>query len=186
MARSRRPYQHKRAPLTGEQVDALANACVNLHERIITYTLLDAGLRVSELATLTKPQVSWQQRTMLIRGKGGEDGALSKPRIVPMTTRVGTALETHFATVPGPALGPGYSRRQIQRVVATVADRAGITRKVSPHVLRHTFAVTCIRKGMSTRTVQELLGHERLETTEVYMKWSPEDVLRDFRDKWEG
>jgi integrase/recombinase XerD len=182
--RRRAMKQHKRGPLTSEQVDNLSNACVSHHERVVVYVLLDCGLRVAELEGLTKPLISWQQRTLTIYGKGGDDGAMSKPRVIPMTTRVAELLNRHFAITDGPGLGAGYSRRQIQRVVAMVADRAGISRKVHPHMLRHTFAVTCLRKGMSTRTVQELLGHDRLQTTELYLKWSPEDVLRDFRDKW--
>ena len=74
--------------------------------------------------------------------------------------------------------------RTIQRMVKQVANRAHIRRKVSPHVLRHTFSVTCIQKGISTRALQEILGHDRLATTEIYLNLSPEDVIREFHSKW--
>ena len=74
--------------------------------------------------------------------------------------------------------------RTIQRVLTTVANRARITRRVSRHVLRHTFAVTAIQKGISLPALQRLLGHDRLTTTEIYLNLSPEEVLREFRAKW--
>ena len=78
----------------------------------------------------------------------------------------------------------GMSARTIQRVVKRVAIYAGISKPVTPRVLRHTFSVSCIKKGLSTRALTQLLGHERLTTTELYLNLSPEDVIREFRDKW--
>jgi site-specific recombinase XerD len=69
-------------------------------------------------------------------------------------------------------------------LLVKVANRAEIRRKVTPHVLRHTFAVTAIQKGISLPALQRLLGHDRLTTTEIYLNLSPEEVLREFRAKW--
>ena len=55
---------------------------------------------------------------------------------------------------------------------------------LTPHVLRHTFAVTAVQKGISLPALQRLLGHDRLTTTEVYLNLSPEEVVREFREKW--
>ena len=76
------------------------------------------------------------------------------------------------------------SKRTIERMVKIVADKAGISKTVSPHVLRHTFSVNCIKKGISTRALQSLLGHDRLATTEIFFNLSPEDAIREFLDKW--
>jgi integrase/recombinase XerD len=65
-----------------------------------------------------------------------------------------------------------------------VANRARITHTVTPHVLRHTFAVAAVQKGLSLPAPQLLLGHDRLITTEIYLNLSPEDVMREFREKW--
>ena len=65
-----------------------------------------------------------------------------------------------------------------------LANRARISRKVSPHVLRHTFAVTAIQKGISLPTLQRLLGHDTLQTTEIYLNLSPEHVIEEFQQKW--
>ena len=65
-----------------------------------------------------------------------------------------------------------------------MANKAEISKKVSPHVLRHTFSVNCIKKGISTRALQSLLGYERLATTKNYLNLSPEDAIREFLNKW--
>ena len=65
-----------------------------------------------------------------------------------------------------------------------IANRAGISKPVSPHVLRHTYSVSCVKKGISTRSLMQLLGHDHLSTTEIYLNLSPEDVIKEFESKW--
>jgi integrase/recombinase XerD len=72
----------------------------------------------------------------------------------------------------------------MQLLVKRVANRARISRPVTPHVLRHTFAVTAVQKGISLPALQRLLGHDHLATTEIYLNLSPEEVVREFREKW--
>jgi integrase/recombinase XerD len=74
--------------------------------------------------------------------------------------------------------------RTVQRLIKRVANRAAIARPVSPHVLRHTFAVTAVHKGISLPALQRLLGHEHLGTTQIYLNLSPEDVIGEFQRKW--
>ena len=89
-------------------------------------------------------------------------------------------IENHLATHDT----LGMTERTIQRIVKRVANRAKISRPVSPHVLRHTFSVTAIQKGISLPALQRLLGHVQLTTTEIYLNLSLEEVLREFREKW--
>lgn len=91
------PYQYVREPLTAEEADRLANACETPTEQLIIWTLLDTGLRVSELCALTTKDLLWQQRQLRVRGKGGPYGQKSKVRVVPMSRRVRALLEHHFA-----------------------------------------------------------------------------------------
>ena len=174
------PYQYKREPLIQEEATRLANACESFEERLIVWTLLDTGLRVGELAELNRDNIDWQGHRITIYGKGGPYGKRSKRRIVPMTSRIQALLENHLATHDT----IGMTKRTIQRMVKRIANRAKISRPVSPHVLRHTFAVTAIQKGISSPALQRLLGHDRLTTTEIYLNLSPEEVLREFREKW--
>jgi integrase/recombinase XerD len=173
-------YQYKREPLTQDEANRLANACQSHEERIVIWTLLDTGLRVSELTKLGKNNIDWQAHRLMIYGKGGPYGTKSKRRVVPLSSRTQPLIEGHFALHN--SLGTGI--RTIQRLVKQVANRAHISRPVTPHVLRHTFAVASIQKGISIRSLQKVLGHDSLATTEIYLNISPEEVIREYREKW--
>ncbi len=97
-----------------------------------------------------------------------------------MTERVRRLLEYHFAENND----TGITKRTVARIVRKVADKANISKPVSPHVLHHTFSVNCIKKGISTRALQTLVGYDRLTTTEIYLNLSPEDAIREFLNKW--
>lgn len=171
---------YKREPLSDDEVDKLTNACDTFREKFVIWTLLDTGLRLSEFASLTKESVQWQEKRLVIYGKGGAYGKQTKRRIIPMTERVRRLISHHFAENNW----LGFGSRTVARIVKKMANKAGISKPVSPHVLRHTFSVNCIKKGVSTRALQTLLGHDRLTTTEIYLNLSPEDAIRDFLDKW--
>jgi integrase/recombinase XerD len=130
-------YQYKREPLTPDEANRLANACQTHAEKLVVWTLLDTGLRVAELANLTRDHLDWQHHRLMIYGKGGPYGKLSKRRIIPLSPRVQPLLEGHLALHDGLKIGV----RTIQRLVKQVANHAHIRRPVTPHVLRHTFPV---------------------------------------------
>jgi integrase/recombinase XerD len=73
---------------------------------------------------------------------------------------------------------------KIQRIIKRVANQAKVQRPCSPHVLRHTFAVTALQKGVSLAALQRILGHDNLATTAIYLNLSNEEALREFRAKW--
>ena len=85
-----------------------------------------------------------------------------------MSSRVRALLEHHFA------LEKAFSvkTQRTQDIVKAVANRAGITKDVSPHVLRHTFATMALQKGISLPTVQKILGHDSLQTTAIYLNFT--------------
>ena len=176
------PYQYRREPLSPDQATRLANACTSSDERLVVWTLLDTGLRLRELSGLTRDMMDWQGRRVRVHGKGGPYGSKkSKIRVIPLTDRIRPLLEHYFALNDHFAIHP----KTIQRIVARVANRAGIsTPKITPHVLRHTFAVTTAQRGISLPALQRLLGHDHLETTSIYLNLSPEHVLDEFHAKW--
>ncbi len=174
------PYQYKREPLNDDEADRLTNVRDTFREKFVVWTLLDTGLRLSEFADLKKENIQWQEKRLVIYGKGGPYGKKTKRRVIPMTDRIRRLLEYHFAENND----TGITKRTVARLVKKVADKAGISKPVSPHVLRHTFSVNCIKKGISTRALQILLGHDRLTTTEIYLNLSPEDTIREFINKW--
>jgi integrase/recombinase XerD len=174
------PYQFKREPLLPEEATRLAQACQTVWEKLVIWTLLDTGLRVSEQANLTPAQIDWQGHQLTIYGKGGPCGSRSKRRIIPLSARLQPLIAHHFALHDSVGLTP----RAMQLLVKHVANYARISRPVTPHVLRHTFAVTAVQKGISLPALQRLLGHDQLVTTEIYLNLSPEEVVREFREKW--
>ena len=173
-------YQYKREPLSPDEANRLAHACETPSERLVIWTLLDTGLRVGELASLSRNKIDWQGARLTIHGKGGPFGTKGKRRVIPMTGRIRPLLEHHFALYENFPV----AKRTIQKIVKRVANRATISRPVSPHVLRHTYSVTCVQKGISLPALQRLLGHDHLTTTAIYLNLSPEHVLDEFHAKW--
>jgi integrase/recombinase XerD len=168
-----------REPLNGEECDRLVNTCVTFREKLTIWTLLDTGLRVSEFCNLSRNSIQWQENHMIIWGKGGRYGTRKKRRVVPLTPRSKQLLQLYFATNEKIR----FSVRGIQRLVKKVANRAMITKPVTPHILRHSFAVNCVKAGLSTASLRKILGHDRLQTTEIYLNICPTDALGEFFKK---
>lgn len=168
------PQTFKREPLTTAEAERMNQSCDSLTEKLVVWTLLDTGLRVHELCNLTPMNVDWQAHHLIIVGKG------RKRRIVPMTDRVKTLLETYFTHQKD----IGFGVRTAQLIVKRVANRASVSRPCSPHVLRHTFAINCTKKAITLSTIQRLLGHSSLTTTFIYQNMLPEDALEEFRRKF--
>jgi integrase/recombinase XerD len=173
-------YQFKREPLTQDEATRLANACDTPLERLIVWTLLDTGLRVSELAGLKTANIDWQGRQLIVHGKGGPFGARSKRRVVPLSGRIRPLIEAHFGLYDSVGVGV----RTIQRLVKRVANRAKIARPVTPHIGRHTHAVTALQRGISLASLQRVLGHDNIETTAIYLNISGAEAAREYREKW--
>ena len=174
------PYQYAREPLTAEDADKLCQACHTFEEKLMIWTLLDTGLRVSELCALTPQHIQWQQKSMRITGKGGMYGKKSKKRVVPLSKRVQTLFEHYFAMKDTWPVGI----RQVQKTVKEVANRAQLTKVVTPHILRHTFATLALQKGISLAAVQKILGHDRLTTTAIYLNFTDTHVIEEYTAKW--
>lgn len=145
--------------------------------RAMLETLYGCGLRVSELLDLRLSDLFFQEGFLKVRGKG------QKERLVPVgpVTRKYITLyreEVRVHLVPARGhedtlflnrRGRRLSRAMVFHIVKTQADRAGIRKKVSPHTFRHSFATHLLQNGADIRAIQQMLGHESITTTEVYM-----------------
>ena len=145
----------------------------DLRERAMLELLYAAGLRVSELLTLTPESVNLQEGWVRVLGKG------SKERLVPVHARARSALQVYLLErgrrfkTPDAELflgrsGRKLSRVQFWRVLRALGRRAGLKTDVHPHLLRHTFATHLLEGGADLRSVQEMLGHADLSTTQIY------------------
>lgn len=147
-----------------------------LRDRALLEVLYGTGARISEAVGLDVDDLDLVDGTVLLRGKGG------KERLVPVGSFAREAVDAYLvrgrpelvATGRGtPALflnarGGRLSRQSAWAVLAKAAERAGITKDVSPHTLRHSFATHLLDGGADVRVVQELLGHASVTTTQVY------------------
>lgn len=145
----------------------------------IVELLYASGLRVSELVGLDLRDVDGPEMTVRVLGKG------RKERIVPFGEAAGRALRDYLTErggAPGALFlnrrGGRLTVRSIHTVVCRRARAAGITRRVSPHTLRHTFATHLLDSGADLRMIQELLGHGRLSTTQRYTHVGSEQLMR--------
>lgn len=175
-----RRYKHKREPLTQDQCNKLSNACETMQEKLVVWTLLDTGLRVEEFCNLEKENIDWSNHRITVFGKNTTgDGKGKKRRQVPMSDRVKPLLEQWIASNDK----IGFTTRTAENVVRRVANRCCIG-KCCPHVLRHSFAVNSLDRGVPLPALQKILGHEDMLTTAIYLNVSNGEALRMYREKW--
>ncbi len=165
-----------------------------LRDRAIVELLFSSGLRVSELVNLNRDHVNTRRREFMVRGKGQKD----RPVFIgeAAAARVEDYLKSRFDNLP--PLFLSYSRnnissstgdyrrltsRSIQRIISKYAKLAGITKHVSPHTMRHSFATDLLMNGADIRSVQSMLGHSNISTTQVYTHVTDEH-LREVYEKF--
>jgi len=176
---SPRQAQHLPGVLTVPEVERLLAAPgpetpLGVRDRAILETLYACGLRVSELTGLQVRDVNLDKQFVRCLGKGGRE------RVVPLGSMAVRWLELYLRDVR-PALagrrsgvlfvnrrGRPLTRQTVWRMVGRYARAAGITRPVTPHTLRHSFATHLLDNGADLRVVQELLGHADIVTTQIY------------------
>ena len=165
--------------LNKEEVKILIESSKSLKSRLIIKLLYSTGLRVSELCNLRLKDLSINNGEGWVRkGKG------SKDRFFKIPDSILEDLEKYLLTLNENAefLFPGKNKtltpRNIQKIIETSSKRAGITKKVSPHKLRHSFATHLLDAGVDIRLIQELLGHADLSTTQIYTHVSKEQLRR--------
>tara|TARA_Y100000310_G_scaffold78020_1_gene74604 strand:+ start:14318 stop:14842 length:525 start_codon:yes stop_codon:yes gene_type:complete len=166
---------YKREPLEQDEIESLRKACKTFEESLIINVLLETGMRVSEFANLRRDQISWQRGCITTYGKGG------KRRVIPMSSSTRFYLTEYFKDHHKVKHGT----RWIQKIVQRVAEQAGLMKKITPHVLRHTFAVCYLHKGGNVRALQGILGHSHIQTTDMYLNYSGVRVIEDFNRIWE-
>lgn len=178
---SMRRYKHKREGLTKEQANNLQNACKTLRDKLVVWTLLDTGLRVEEFCSLEARNIDWSNHTILVYGKNTTGIGGKKKRIVPMTARVQRLLELWIAESHDNKVG--IHVRTAHRIVHRIGHSAMIG-NVCPHILRHTFAISSLDRGIPLPSLQKVLGHEDLATTAIYLNQSNAEAVRIYQERF--
>jgi integrase/recombinase XerD len=179
-------------PLSQQEVAAILAAPgeadpAGIRDRAILETLYGAGLRISELVGLDVDEVDLDEGSVRVMGKG------SKERIVPLGRFAVAAVEGYLTrsrpilarSRSGAALflnqrGGRLTRQGATRVLKQAATRSGVTKRVTPHTLRHSFATHLLEGGADVRVVQELLGHATLATTQIYTLVTGERLREEY------
>ncbi len=160
----------------------------NLRDYNIVNLLLNSGLRVSELCNLKSEDVEFDTGKIMIHGGKGD-----KERIALVSDKVMESLKSYYKSklerkVNSPYFftsnkGSMFHTSTIEKIIRTIAKEAGITRKVTPHTLRHTFATNILKNGGDIRFIQTLLGHSSISTTEIYTHLDS-DTMREMYKKF--
>lgn len=166
--------------LTVEEIDSIISTVdmsksEGQRNRAILETLYSCGLRVSELCALKLSDLYFEEGFIKVTGKG------NKQRLVPISPRAIKEIRywlldrNHWRIKPGyedhvflARWGKGISRIMVFHLIKELAERAGITKNISPHTFRHSFATHLLEGGANLRAIQCMLGHESIATTEIY------------------
>jgi len=178
MPRMRVPM-HVPIVLTAVEVQRLLGALTTDKHRAMVMLAYGAGLRVSEVCKLRVDDID--PKRMLVRVQHAKRG---RERVVMLSPRLLATLRAYWkaARPGGPYLFPGrdpkklFTRAAVHKAMIEAARRAGITARVSPHTLRHSFATHLLEAGTDLRTLQVLLGHASLKSTMTYLHVSPARV----------
>jgi len=156
-----------------------SDSLIGLRDRAIIALLYSSGLRVSELTNLNRDSINLKRQEFMVRGKGQKDRPvfISQDAVLPIEAYLQTRtdnLRPLFIRYGGHEevdTSGDYGRltpRSVQRIVSHYAALAGITKMVTPHTLRHSFATGLLMNGADLRSVQSMLGHSNIATTQIY------------------
>jgi site-specific recombinase XerD len=171
----------------------VSTGLIRLRDKAILELLFSSGMRVSEIANLKIDNINLKRDEFTVRGKG------DKPRIVFLSSTAKDSLKEYIGKRrdPSPFLFISHDRaksgrtdlpispRSIQRMVEKYSLAAGITKHITPHTLRHTFATDLLLSGADIRSVQSMLGHASITTTQIYTHIT-NNQMKDVHKKFHG
>lgn len=185
-----KPKMGKRLPsvLTLDEVEALLDAPdttkgEGIRDKAMLEVMYASGLRVSELLNLTRDQINHNRNTIKVLGKG------SKERVVPISDFALEYLNKYYEEVRYKNIGAktkivflnrqgkSITRQYFHRKIKQYGEKAGVTKDLSPHTLRHSFATHLVEYGCELRAVQEMLGHANIATTQIYLHVGTNRIL---------
>jgi len=196
------PIKDLRAYLEAPEVERLIAAATKLRDKLLVRIPWRTGIRVSELIGIKIPDIDFESRAILIKiqKQRKRDGkTIERRRLVPVDQDTLDMIREYLEwrkqfPYKGDLLFP-ITRQRVNQIYWKLGRRAGIKeigdptisrhRKLHPHVLRHSFAIHCVKRGMSIERLQKILGHQSPTTTSVYLQYSVADLHEDYDRVWE-
>ena len=189
----RGPKKEKKLPnyLQYDEFVDLINTCdetpLGIRNRMILELLFATGVRVSELVSIKLTDIDFKDRSIKITGKGKKDRIVYFNKVC-QEVMSNYVINARQELLKGKRndyliinhLGNKITSRGVQDIIEKILVKSSIKHKISPHTLRHTFATLLLKEGMDIREVQELLGHERLETTSIYTHVTNEELRKAY------
>ena len=179
--------KHLPKVLSINEVDEILKQDLTILDNTIFELLYSAGVRVSELVNIKIKDIEFKDRSIKITGKGKKDRIVYFNKVCQevMSNYVINARQELLKGKKNDYLiinhlGNKITSRGVQDIIEKILLKSSIKHKISPHTLRHTFATLLLKEGMDIREVQELLGHERLETTSIYTHVTNEELRKAY------
>lgn len=196
------PIRDLKAYLEPKEVERLIEVATNPRDRLLVRIPWRTGVRVSELIGIRIQDIDFGNRAIAIkiqkmRKKDGK--TIERRRVVPIDQGTLDMVREYLGwrkqfPYKGDLLFP-ISRQRVDQIFWKLGRKAGISeigdpavskhRKLHPHVLRHSFAIHCVKRGMSIERLQKILGHQSPTTTSVYLQYSVADLHEDYDRVWE-
>jgi len=163
--------------LNKNEVNKMLESTLNLKHRMVLMFLYYTGIRLNEIVNLKWEDIDFQRNVIHLKIAKGE-----KERVIFFHDKLKNFIEYFNFKKEGIVFvsnhGGKYGKRTIQAIVGSAAKRAGISKSITPHVLRHSFATHLLEAGADIRHIQKLLGHASLQTTQIYTHVANKDIKK--------
>jgi integrase/recombinase XerD len=196
------PIRDLKAYLSPKQVERLIAVATNPRDVLLVRILWRTGVRVGEVIALRICDIDFDSRALVIkvqkmRKKDGK--TIEKRRMVPIDQATLNMVREYLQwrkqfSYKGDLLFP-ITRQRVDQIFWKLGRKVGITeigdpaiskhRNLHPHLMRHSFSIQCVKKGMSIERLQKILGHASPTTTSVYLQWSSTDLHEDYDKVWD-
>ncbi|RMD04891.1 integrase [Clostridium autoethanogenum] len=179
--------KHLRKSLTQDELELLRDACKTIRQHTLLEVLFSTGCRLSEAVNINIEDIKWDKGELNVIGKGSKERTVylnSKAKLyikkyLKERDKKGITNNALFISSKYP-----YGRlgnRAIEREMTKIAEAAGFSKSIYPHLIRHTTATLALFGGMKITSIQKILGHENLDTTMIYSEVSNDDVRSEFK-----
>ena len=180
------PYR-RRGHIGQMDLEKMRESCKTIREKALFEFLLSTGCRVSEVSNATLDKIEWSENSITVIGKGDKERNVifsTRARLFIMNyiqDRENNGIHSNSLFISSKLPNNKLGRRSIEREVEKIAERAGITYDIFPHLFRHTFATSGVNHDVPVHVLQQLMGHTSPATTQVYYDLSDDNIKQEYK-----